>query len=111
MLFIGTFLVYFLPAFIAFKLAVKHGRNPILWCLICSFPFSFVGLIVYFFTGFKKLPTVSEYLQAHPQCSTGRGISCFRCRSSSIRLWRSESFLSVSQHHICNHCGTTLYKS
>lgn len=37
-------LVFGLPAAIGFKLAISRGKNPILWGLLCVFPFFLVVL-------------------------------------------------------------------
>ena len=41
---ISLLLVFGLPAAIGFKLAKSRGKNPILWGLLCVFPFFLVVL-------------------------------------------------------------------
>ncbi|MCO4865671.1 MULTISPECIES: hypothetical protein [Cupriavidus] len=77
---------------------------------IASFMFSYFALIAFALTR-KGLPTVSEYARKYPACVTERGMSCYRCGSRSIRLWREQPFIAAHQWHICNSCGTSLYRS
>ena len=37
-------LVFGLPAAIGFKLAISRGKNPLLWGLLCIFPFFIIVL-------------------------------------------------------------------
>jgi len=37
-------LVFGLPAAIGFKLAISRGKNPIIWGLLCIFPFFLIVL-------------------------------------------------------------------
>ncbi|NOV23619.1 hypothetical protein E5S69_08765 [Cupriavidus necator] len=56
----------------------------------------------------RETPKLQQYCEKHPECATNIGMACY-CGSRSIRLWREQRFLSMRQHHICNHCGRTPY--
>lgn len=58
----------------------------------------------------KALPTLDEYLSAHPGCSKGKGISCNTCGSTSIRNWGVFNADCDMRKFVCNHCGTDLYR-
>lgn len=74
----------------------------------------FIGVIVISHRTYllwKRLPTLEQYLQAHPNCRTDRGIKCSQCGSSSIKNWGLDKADDGRRKHICNHCNTTLYRS
>lgn len=102
-------IAFALPPYLAFKWARQEGRWVWPWTLACMV-FSYFGLLAFVLTR-KGLPTVSEYARKYPACVTERGMSCYRCGSRSIRLWREQPFIAVHQWHICNSCGTSLYRS
>lgn len=58
-----------------------------------------------------EMPTLEEYLRAHPEAATDRGPACRECRSLNIgeREWeRSPNPLMV---HACRACDTRLYRT
>ena len=59
----------------------------------------------------KELPTLSEYLDAHLDWKTEKGIECSNCNSASIRSWGATSRKDSFRSHICNHCETKLYRT
>lgn len=97
----------FLPAFLAYRWAHKEARSKWAWAIGCFF--SWFGLAAFVLTR-PGIPTVEQYAKANPGNATG-GMSCNRCGSRSIRVWREQAFIKVRQYHICNHCGKTLYRS
>lgn len=99
---------FFLPAYLAFRWSGKENRSKWAWTL-ASFVFSWFGLIAFVLTRGGP-PTVEEYARRNPGNAAG-GMSCNRCGSRSIRVWREQAFIKVRQYHICNHCGTMLYRS
>lgn len=73
-----------------------------------------IGLIAIYLRAYrtwKSLPTLEQYLIAHPDCRTNRGIKCSQCGSSSIKNWGVDHADDGRRKHICNHCNTTLYRS
>lgn len=74
-----------------------------------------LGAIFYFIfkigSFYFNKPTLEEYIKDNPQCYTGNGIKCVNCGSKSIRNWGALSANSPYRTHICNHCGTHLYRS
>ncbi|MGV8400904.1 hypothetical protein ACV33W_16940 [Pseudomonas aeruginosa] len=59
----------------------------------------------------KAIPTLKQYLEQYPECKTARGIKCYRCDAGSIRNWGHENGQDPRRRFVCNHCGTTLYRS
>lgn len=59
-----------------------------IFCLLL-FVSVFLGLVIFSIMGTKEWeaakPTLSEYLSAHPDCKTDRGIRCSNCGSGSIK--------------------------
>jgi len=61
---------------------------------------------------FHSVPTYDEYIKNNTDSKTGNGIICRKCGSSHISAKRvghtpgSALFL-----HICENCGTTLFRS
>lgn len=58
------------------------------------------------------LPTITEYLDHHPTGS--RGISCRKCRSTSIRRVHIDVGANSDRYcviHTCNRCDSDLYKT
>lgn len=105
---IAVLIVLFLPAYLAFRWSKNEGRAAWAWSLAC-FCFSYFGLMAYLLSR-PGLPTVEQYAKEHPGNARG-GMSCYRCGSRSIRLWREQAFIKVRQYHLCNHCGASLYRS
>lgn len=109
--FIQLLLIYALPCYVGFRWANKLGKNPWKWAVICFF-FSYIGLVLLaLMRNWSSLPSFDQYARDNPAHAGRNGIACNRCGSRSIRLWRHQPFLRVQQWHICNHCGTTLYRS
>jgi hypothetical protein len=98
----------FLPAYLAFRWSSKEGRAKWAWTIACL-AFSWFGLAAFVLTR-PGIPTVHQYAKQNPGNAQG-GMSCSRCGSRSIRVWREQVFVKVRQYHICNHCGKTLYRS
>ena len=96
------YLLLWLPAVVALWLAPRFGRNRYKWAAICLCT-SFFGLIAMAVLPNRKYSNLEDYLRAHPECKTSRGISCAHCGSGSIRLWRQKEFLTVRHYHLCNH--------
>lgn len=78
--------------------------------MLAVFLFIVVVLITQY-SRYRGLPTMQEYLSRHPECRTARGLKCFQCSSQSIRNWGLQNAHSSSRVHICNHCGTKLYRT
>lgn len=56
--------------------------------------------------------TLDEYLRQHPDCLRNGKIYCYRCRSTSIYLYRLGYGPGWIQHlHVCRQCGAKLYRS
>lgn len=109
--FFELFFMHALPCYIAFRWANKINKNPWKWAVIC-FLSSYFGLVVFgLLLNRKGLPTYEEYAAANPAYAGRNGVTCNQCGSRSIRLWRHQPFFRVQQWHVCNHCGTTLYRS
>ncbi|KAI3593336.1 hypothetical protein D9X30_1646 (plasmid) [Cupriavidus sp. U2] len=104
-----VFVIYLVPTIIAVYFAKKDGRSILAWGVVCVIA-NYLGLLAYFLTRGGP-PTLDKYAEAHPENVTPRGMSCYRCGSRSIRVWREQAFVKVRQYHICNHCGTSLYRS
>ncbi|EKZ97085.1 MAG: hypothetical protein CL858_16185 [Cupriavidus sp.] len=100
--------VTIIPTYLAFRWSQRDDRSKFGWTITC-FVFSYFGLIAYVLTR-PGPPSVEQYAKANPGNAAG-GMSCNRCGSRSIRVWREQAFIKVRQYHICNHCGTTLYRS
>ena len=77
-------LVFALPAAIGFKLALTRGKNPILWGLLCIFPFF---LIVLHFDKPKRE-------------ITGHFRRCTQC--GEIYRWKES---------VCKYCGSAASNS
>lgn len=106
-----TICIYsFVPAYLAYLLATKRGRNGWLWAVLCTGS-SYIGLVLLALLPSSSVPTLQEYQLRFPQSTTPRGMRCAHCGSGSIRLWRHRTLLSRQQFHSCNHCGKTLYRS
>lgn len=58
----------------------------------------------------RSLPTLDEYLEEHPECNTGKGISCCTCGSRSIRNWGIAGADDWRRSFVCNHCGNYLHR-
>ncbi|RZT35400.1 hypothetical protein [Cupriavidus agavae] len=101
-------LAYILPAYLGFRLSKEQGRSIWAWTIACTV-FSWFGVIALVLSR-PGPPTAQQYAKANPGNAAG-GMSCNRCGSRSIRVWREQAFIKVRQYHICNHCGTTLYRS
>lgn len=58
----------------------------------------------------KSWPTLEEYWKIYPQCKTNRGTICYKCNSNYIRHhgWTNKS--DNRRIHVCNQCGTYLYR-
>ncbi len=58
----------------------------------------------------QSYPTLDEYWRIYPKCRTNRGTICYKCNSNYIRHhgWSERS--DKRRIHICNQCGTYLYK-
>jgi hypothetical protein len=57
-----------------------------------------------------SLPTLDQYLAAHPDCHPQPGkVLCHACRSSSLYLRFENSW--GAKVHMCRTCGTSLYRS
>lgn len=97
-----------IPAYLASRLASKRGRSRWVWGFL-AMGFSYLGLGLLALLPSKALPTLREYSQRFPECATGKGMKCTYCGSGSIRLWRTHGVFAVRQHHLCNHCGKSLY--
>ncbi|MHB8742046.1 MAG: hypothetical protein ACYC9L_02890 [Sulfuricaulis sp.] len=59
----------------------------------------------------QQTPTLEQYVAAHPQCKTARGIKCVHCNSNSIRSWGVAGPADEMRYFLCNHCGSYLYRS
>ena len=57
------------------------------------------------------MPILDEYLKNNPQCKTNHGIKCIKCNASSIKNWGESDVDDIHRIFICNHCGTSLYRS
>jgi energy-coupling factor transporter transmembrane protein EcfT len=107
-----TILSFVLFTTLNFYLAKKRARNEWFWALM-GIPFSFLGTIALLLLGpsYKKWPTVDEYMALHPESNQGRGISCIKCGSKSIRSWGLSGSGDGKRLHMCNSCGSSLYRS
>ena len=58
----------------------------------------------------KSWPTMEEYWRQYPNCRTNHGTRCYKCNSNYIRHhgWTKNS--DNRRIHICNQCGTYLYR-
>ena len=82
---------------------------------VCIFIALFV-LIIWFVIRltrkYRTIPTYDQYINANPNSKTKEGIICRKCHSSHIvakgvgHTPGSALFL-----HICENCGTTLFRS
>lgn len=63
------------------------------------------------FRQWRSLPTFERYVAEHPLYKTNRGITCHNCKSNSIRNWGLRAAADLHRIHICNHCGTRLYRT
>ncbi|WP_354678978.1 hypothetical protein [Cupriavidus plantarum] len=109
--FIGIAFTHVIPSIIVYWWATKVNKNPWKWALIGFFT-SYLGLVIFGLRLLRKgLPSFVEYRRANPGNVTANGVSCNRCGSRSIRMWRHQPLMHVYQYHRCNHCGTTLYQS
>lgn len=106
----GSMMPFYLCAAATALYAYRLGRRWWIWGPFGFFLFLLAPLALYVVQR-RSTPTLAKYLAAHPHCSTGRGIACFHCRSNSIRLWHRSGVLRDEQMHLCNHCGTHLYRS
>ena len=77
-------LVFALPAAIGFKLALTRGKNPILWGLLCIFPF-FI-LVLHFDKPKREI--------------TGHFRRCTQC--GEIYRWKEP---------VCKYCGSATSNS
>ena len=58
----------------------------------------------------KALPTLQEYLEAHPECKTSSGPKCHHCSSRSLRNWGLADKHDGDRFVNCNACGHSLYR-
>lgn len=86
--------------------------------IITAFIFGWIVIIVLAVRAYirrhlswRRLPTLREYLSAHPTRSTDTGVKCRVCNASSIRNWGLLSAHDARRMFICNQCGTALYRS
>jgi DNA-directed RNA polymerase subunit RPC12/RpoP len=70
-----------------------------------------IGYLAYQHLSWRNHTTLDHYLKEHPECATGRGIRCAYCGSSSIRNWGLTAADDHRRVFMCNHCGSTLYRS
>ncbi|SFC42116.1 hypothetical protein [Pseudoalteromonas denitrificans] len=80
--------------------------------LVISTIFSF-SLYKYYLmiSKWKNLPTLDDYLYENKSNQLKKGITCIKCSSNSIKNWGINSVNDTKRSHICNHCGTILYRS
>jgi hypothetical protein len=64
---------------------------------------------------YLSLPTLEEYLKAHPDCGRDRGRAlCHSCGSSNIHVrWNygAKSEATGPKTHLCRNCGCSLWRS
>lgn len=58
----------------------------------------------------KSWPTLEEYWTEYPRCKTNRGTICYKCNSNYIRHHGWNQGADQKRIHICNQCGTYLYR-
>ena len=99
-------------AVISFFMAKKYSRNVIIWSVLGVFLVIIAPIILLFIgKSYRHLPTVDQYLEAHPELGKGQGIACIKCGSKSIRSWGVANGDDKRRKHSCNSCGTELYRS
>jgi hypothetical protein len=61
---------------------------------------------------YRTIPTYDQYIHANPDSKTKDGIICRKCHSSRIAAKRvGHTPGSALFSHICENCGTTLFRS
>lgn len=62
------------------------------------------------FIDWQDMPTMSEFIKASRNISLG-GLFCPQCRSEDIRNDGLETESDPRRIHICNGCGSCLFRS
>jgi hypothetical protein len=92
------------------KSETDNGTSVILGVIVVI-----ILLTIYFairrYVRYRQCPLLKKYLQENPSCQTDNGIKCKDCGSKSIRSFGLYKVDDVKRIHICNSCGTNLYRS
>lgn len=59
----------------------------------------------------RKLPTLAEYLEQHPECKTDQGPVCNKCQATRILNRGLKRPDSPQRTHLCAECRTALFRS
>ena len=60
----------------------------------------------------RSYPTLDDYLRDQQgQTNPTKGVSCIVCGSRSLKNWGVRGAHDRLRLHICNNCGTTLFRS
>lgn len=58
-----------------------------------------------------SMPTLSDYIDGHPDCRTADGIRCANCRSGDITEKGLAGERDARRVFVCADCGASLYRS
>jgi ribosomal protein S27E len=59
-----------------------------------------------------KGKSFTDYKNSYPECVGFNRVNCYQCNHNQLVLKRiGYNLISIINSHICQHCGTELYRS